>query len=93
METLLSTLNVIGPSFFSLLSVALLRKHTRWLCYITVLLSIWAELIPMTINVIGLFVCIACLVALVIADFVRTHYHVTRPFLHWRILGLKHLLR
>jgi hypothetical protein len=91
MDTLFSYMDLIGPTFFSVLSVGLLRKKTRWLCYATVLLSIGAELIPLSINALGLTACITCLVALMVGDFLRTHY-VVNPMLRIRMLGFRRLL-
>lgn len=90
MDTLFTNLDMIAPTFFSLLSVLLFRKHTRWLCYITVLLAIGAELIPLSVNFIGLSACVACLGALIIGDVLRS-YHISHPFLRLRMLGIKRL--
>lgn len=91
MNMSLTYLNLIAPSFFSLMAVALFRKRTRGLCYTTVLLAIWAELIPMTINAWGLTTCLACLAVLVVGHIVQT-YHISNPLIRLRMLGFKRLL-
>ncbi len=90
MDTLFTYMDLIAPTLLSVLSVALFRKRTRWLCYATVVLAIAAELIAST-NVIGLTACVVCLVALVVGDFIRTHY-VVGAFLHLRTSTVRRLL-
>jgi hypothetical protein len=91
MNTLLTYLDLIAPSFFALLAIACFRKRTRLLCYITVLLAICAELIPLTINTVALSVCVASLVAIIVADAVRA-YMSRHPQVQQRILEIEHRL-
>lgn len=88
MDMLFTYMDLIAPTFLSVLSVALFRKRTRWLCYVTVALAITAELISLSTNVIGLTACIACLVALLVGDFIRTHQNL----LHLRTPTARSLL-
>lgn len=90
MVTLFTTLNHWAPTLFAVLAVVSFRKRTRALCYTLAVLTIWAELIPMTINVAGLLACVACLAALVVADILRMH-SITHPILRVRTLGMSRL--
>lgn len=79
MDTLLTNLETIAPTFFAIMAVVMFTRRTRWLCYATVILAIGAELIPVPINITAFSACCACLVALLFSEILRT-WNITHPF-------------
>ncbi len=79
METILTHMEAIAPTFLAIMSLIMFTKQTRWLCYATVVLAIIAELIPMTLNLTALLACITCLAALLASEFLRK-FNITHPF-------------
>lgn len=76
MELILMHLEAVAPTFIAIMSVVMFSQKTRWLCYIAVVLAIFAELIPLSLNVTALLACISCLFALLFAELLRA-YHET----------------
>lgn len=73
---MLTSIELFVPSVLAVLAIVLYTEHTKGLCYVLVSLCIVAELIPMTINTVGLATTIAAMGALLLLEF--------RPkFVHW----------
>jgi|GEM_PF-1791379 len=70
----LASLDVVVPTFMSILALVLFTPKTKWLAFSTILLSIVAELIPTTINVAALIACISCLGGALFLNYLRTHF-------------------
>jgi len=79
MDTILTHLELIAPTFIAILSLVMFTPKTRWLCYTAVVLAITAELIPVTVNMTALLACVACLVALLFAEYLRIQ-NAMNPF-------------
>jgi hypothetical protein len=78
METVLSILGVVAPTFLAIISLAMFTTKTRWFNYGTVIMAIFAELIPVNTNMTALLATIACLIGLFIAEFIH-HYNLDKP--------------
>ena len=66
------------PTFTAIATLAMFTPKTRWMCYVSILLCIAAELIPETINATALFACTSALFALFLLEFLYAARRVRR---------------
>ncbi len=81
MESLLASMEIIAPTFLAIMSLAMFTPKTRWLNYGIVVMAIFAELIPVPVNMTALLATIACLIGLFIAELIHS-YNLDKPILH-----------
>jgi hypothetical protein len=75
----LINLEAVAPSFVAIMSLMMFTPQTRWYCYAVVVMAISTELIPLSVNVTALLVCVSCLIALFFSEFLRV-INITHPF-------------
>ncbi len=73
MDTLLTHLETIVPTFLAVMSLVLFTPKTRWFSYAITLLAVGAELIPLTVNMTALLACASCFLGLLIREYMQTH--------------------
>lgn len=73
MGSLLTNLETIIPTFMAVMALVMFKPKTRRLCYLTIVLAITSELIPITINTTALLATISCFIGLLVAEYLHTH--------------------
>lgn len=72
----LSSLDVVVPTFMSILALVFFTEKTKWLSYTTIALSILAELVPATLNLAALIACVSCFGGALFIHYLRAHFGI-----------------
>ena len=77
LETL-EAIELFLPTFVAIATLTMFTPKTRWMCYTAIVLCIFAEMIPLTVNTTALFACTSALFALFLLEFLYAAKYVKR---------------